>query len=61
MRRGEHHARGHRLSVPTANGNVDVPVPTYRMPDVVKRSAGYHAEPDMDLIDLFIGSEGRSG
>ncbi|MFI5184888.1 MAG: FAD-binding oxidoreductase, partial [Vicinamibacteria bacterium] len=29
-----------------------VPVPTYRMPQVAKRSAGYHAEPGMDLVDL---------
>ena len=58
VRRGETRARGHRLTVPTASGDVEVPVPAYRMPDVVKRSAGYHAEPDMDLIDLFIGSEG---
>ena len=61
VRRGETRARGHRLAVPTAHGIVDVPVPTYLMPAVVKRSAGYHAEPGMDLIDLFIGSEGTLG
>jgi D-lactate dehydrogenase (cytochrome) len=38
-----------------------VPVPTYRMPDVAKRSAGYHAEPGMDLVDLFVGAEGTLG
>lgn len=38
-----------------------IPVPTYRMPRVVKVSAGYYAAPDMDLIDVFIGSEGTLG
>ncbi len=38
-----------------------VPLPTYRMPDVPKRSAGYFAAPVMDLIDLFIGAEGTLG
>lgn len=38
-----------------------VPIPTYRMPDVPKRSAGYHAEPGMDLVDLFVGAEGTLG
>jgi D-lactate dehydrogenase (cytochrome) len=36
-------------------------VPPYRMPRVPKLSAGYYAEPSMDLIDLFIGSEGTLG
>lgn len=45
----------------TLEGNIRVPVPTYRMPAVAKRSAGYFACPGMDLIDLFIGSEGTIG
>lgn len=38
-----------------------VPVPSYRMPTVAKLSAGYFASPGMDLVDLFIGSEGSLG
>ncbi|HLA79194.1 MAG TPA: FAD-binding oxidoreductase [Vicinamibacteria bacterium] len=45
-----------------ADGRVfRVPIPTYRMPEVAKRSAGYHAAPGMDLVDLFVGSEGTLG
>jgi D-lactate dehydrogenase (cytochrome) len=35
-------------------------IPDYKMPPV-KNAAGYFAEPGMDLIDLFIGSEGTLG
>ena len=38
-----------------------VPVPTYAMPATAKLSAGYFARAEMDLIDLFIGSEGTLG
>ena len=49
------------FEVETAAGVVRVPVPSYVMPDVPKRSAGYFAAPGMDLIDLFIGAEGTLG
>ncbi len=42
-------------------GHRVVPVPTYTMPDVVKRSAGYHAAAGMDVVDLFTGAEGTLG
>jgi len=35
-----------------------VNIPTYTMPSVPKLSAGYFAQPGMDLVDLFVGSEG---
>ena len=37
-----------------------IPVPDYSMPKT-KNCAGYFAKPGMDLIDLFIGSEGTLG
>jgi D-lactate dehydrogenase (cytochrome) len=62
IERGQVHARPDSgFEVSTAAGVVRVPVPTYVMPDVPKRSAGYFASPGMDLVDLFIGAEGTLG
>ena len=61
IRRGESIARNGQFEIATDSGRVAFAVPSYRMPAAAKRSAGYHAEPDMDLIDLFIGSEGTLG
>lgn len=44
-----------------AAGPVRVEIPPIVMPLVPKVSAGYFAAPQMDLIDLFVGSEGTLG
>jgi D-lactate dehydrogenase (cytochrome) len=54
------HADGY-FEIESGRRTVRVPVPAYRAPQVAKLAAGYYAAPDMDLIDLFIGSEGTLG
>jgi D-lactate dehydrogenase (cytochrome) len=38
-----------------------IPLPTYRPPATRKNAAGYFIKPNMDALDLFIGSEGTLG
>ncbi len=59
--RGTYKAVDGKFEVVLSNGSViDVKVPTYKMPHT-KNAAGLFAKPDMDLIDLFLGSEGILG
>jgi D-lactate dehydrogenase (cytochrome) len=61
LRRGEHRAVGRTFSVQTESGRIlRGQVPGYTLP-AVKNASGFHAEDDMDLVDLFIGAEGTLG
>ncbi|HRR33466.1 MAG TPA: FAD-binding oxidoreductase [Kiritimatiellia bacterium] len=61
LRRGHNKADGNRFSLTTDSGRLIAgDLPRIPMP-AVKNSAGYWVKPDMDLLDLFIGSEGTLG
>ena len=61
LKRGAQRATGRQFRLTTRSGRILTGVaPAYTLP-TVKNAAGYYAAPDMDLIDLFIGSEGTLG
>ena len=62
IRRGECLAKAGQFSLVTGSGRtISGKLPDIRMPRVSKHTAGYYIHPDMDMIDLFIGSEGTLG
>jgi len=42
-------------------GLIQFNIPTYQVPALPKVSGGYFTEPHLDLVDLFVGSEGTLG
>jgi len=62
LRRGDLHANDRLIGLPLPSGNmIEAQLPSYEMPRVRKHASGYYIKPGMDLIDLFIGSEGTLG
>ncbi len=61
LERGRERARGRAFELVTESGRrIAGTLPAYTQP-AVKSAAGYYVRPDMDLLDLFIGSEGTLG
>ena len=63
LRRGELRAdAGGRIEIPLPSGrSIEAQLPAYRMPQTRKHASGYYVAPEMDVLDLFIGSEGTLG
>jgi D-lactate dehydrogenase (cytochrome) len=49
------------FEIDSRHGLIQVAIPTYIIPKLPKVSAGYFTEPRLDLVDLFVGSEGTLG
>lgn len=61
IKRGEYFSSDYKFELVTDSGNKTcINIPQYEMPST-KNAAGYYCKKNMDLIDLFIGSEGTLG
>jgi D-lactate dehydrogenase (cytochrome) len=61
IKRGKIFASAYAFSFPTDQGTkYEFTIPQFEMPET-KNAAGYYCQENMDLIDLFIGSEGTLG
>lgn len=63
IRRGELRADpSGKIKIPLPSGRLlEAQLPSYRMPQTRKHASGYYVAPEMDVLDLFIGSEGTLG
>lgn len=63
LRRGELQADPlGRITIPLPSGRLlKAQLPAYHMPHTRKHASGYYVAPEMDVLDLFIGSEGTLG
>lgn len=62
LRRGDCLAKAGRFRIVTDQGRIiSGQLPQIQMPKVSKHTAGYYIHPEMDILDLFIGSEGTLG
>ena len=61
LRRDVEKAQGRRFSVKTRAGRLIAGVLPDTIMPLVKNAAGYFVQDNMDLVDLFIGSEGTLG
>ena len=61
LRRGEVFADGRAFTLKTEGGReIKGTLPSYTMPKC-KNASGYYAEDNMDMVDLFVGSDGTLG
>jgi len=61
IKRGEFFInKGEDISLKFKKRDLKLKIPTYSMP-AIKSAAGYYIKDNMDMIDLFIGSEGTLG
>jgi D-lactate dehydrogenase (cytochrome) len=60
IHRGDTFALDSEITINTNNGKFKLNIPNYKRPNL-KNASGYFLESNMDLIDLFIGSEGTLG
>jgi len=62
LKRGQVCAENGKFSLVTESGRIiSGELPKYEMPNVKKNTSGYYNKPNMDMIDLFIGSDGTLG
>ncbi len=62
LKRGQTLAKNGKFELVTERGNLIAgELPKYKMPNVKKNTSGYYNKPNMDMIDLFIGSDGTLG